>query len=73
MLGPVVDANHLDHEWAVDGQPMSREGAYYKLRGMLGLRPIRGTELVELSITSVDPAEAQKLVIAGSQADTEAV
>ncbi len=74
VLYPVVDADHLDRQWATDGQPMSREGAYIKLRGMLGLKPLRGTELVELSITSVDPTEAMKLVgdVAQSYSDTKA-
>ena len=72
VLYPVVDANDLQRHWTVDGQPMSREGAYYKLKGMLGLKPVRGTDLVELSITSVDPAEAQNLVNAVSQAYVDA-
>ncbi len=72
VLYPVVEANNLERQWAVDGQPISREGAYYKLRNMLGLKPIRGTDLVELSIMSIDPAEAQKLVNAVSQSYAEA-
>ncbi len=62
VLYPVIEQNALERTWGVDGQPISKEGAYYKLRGMLGLKPIRGTDLVEVSITSIDPAEAAKLV-----------
>lgn len=62
VLYPVVDNDKLEHQWAVEGQSISHEVAYIKLRSMLGLKPIRGTDLVEVSITSIDANEAAKLV-----------
>ncbi len=67
VLYPVVEQNNLEKAWGVDGQPTSREGAYGRLRSMLGLKAVRGTDLVEVSVTSTDPAEAAKLVNAVTQ------
>ena len=74
VLYPVVETNDLERHWGTDGVPLSREGAFYRLRGMLGLKPIsRNTDMVELSISSPDPAEAaQKLVNAVSQSYIDA-
>lgn len=67
VLYPVIEQNNLERAWMVEGQPLSKENAYYKLRGMVGLRPIRGTDLVEVSVTSIDPVEAAKLATAIAQ------
>ncbi len=48
----------LSRAWRRLGRPMvqqTRENAYYKLRGMMALKPVRGTDLVEVSVTSTDP------------------
>ena len=63
VLNPVIENLDLQKQWAGDnGQPVPREYAYGKLRGMLSLRQIRGTELLDLDVTSTDPKEAAKLV-----------
>ena len=62
VLYPVVEQNDLQRTWGTDNQPMSREGAYYTLRSMLTLKQIHGSFLLELGVTSIDPAEAAKLV-----------
>lgn len=56
MLYPVVDALKLDARWGIP-----RESAYYKLRGMLDIREIRGTELVQISVLSTAPKEAAEI------------
>ena len=63
VLNPVIEQNDLERKagWAVEGQPLSREQAYYKLRSMLTLRPVRGTLLMEESVTSTNPEETAML------------
>ncbi len=61
VLYPVVERNNLERAWMVEGQPLTREAAYYRLRSMVGLKPVRGTDLVEVSVTSQVPEEAATL------------
>ena len=61
VLYPVVEQNDLERKWAVEGSPLSREQAYYQLRSKLGLKQVRGTLLMEVSITSTNPDEAATL------------
>ena len=62
VLYPVVDKQGLSQKWAVDGQPMSRENCFYKLRSMMNLKEVHGTELLEVSVKSTSPEEARDLV-----------
>ena len=62
VLYKVIDEQDLTRKWAVEGNPVPREAAYYRLAGMLDLKQIRGTELMELDVTSTNPNEAQTLV-----------
>ena len=63
VLYPVIENLDLQKKWAGEnGQPAQRDYVYAKLRSMLNLRQIRGTELLALDVTSTDPAEAAKLV-----------
>ncbi len=62
VLYLVIDEQDLVHKWASEGNPMPRESAYYKLASMLDLKQIRGTELLELDVTSTNPTEALTLV-----------
>ncbi len=62
VLYPVVDSLDLIHRWAVEGQPLTRELAYYKMVNMMNLKPVRGTDLLELQVSSTDPKEAAELV-----------
>ena len=73
ILYPVIDSLGLMRRWASDGQSATREVAYYKLLRMLNLRQIRGTDFLELQVTSTDPREAAELVnaIAGSYSEAK--
>ena len=62
VLYPVVDKLDLIHRWAVEGQPLTRELAYYKLVNMMNLKQVRGTDLLDLQVSSTDPKEAAELV-----------
>ena len=62
VLNPVVDAQDLQRKWAADGAPVPKEAAYGRLRSMISLKPVRGTDLLELDVMSTDPDEAKKLV-----------
>ena len=62
VLYPVVEKQGLGQKWAVDGQPMSRENCYYKLRSMMGLKEVHGTELLQIEVKSTSPEEARDLV-----------
>ncbi len=73
VLYPVIDKEDLQKKWATEnGQPIPREYAYAKLRGMLNLRQIRGTELLELTLNSTSPAESAELVNAVAESYQEA-
>ena len=75
VLNPVVEQNDLERKqgWAVEGTPISREQAYYKLRSMLALKQVRGTLLMEISVTSTNPDEAAMLAnaVAKSYSDVK--
>ncbi len=73
VLYPVVEQNELGKKWAVDGIPLSRENAYLKLLSQLGLKQVRGTNLMEISITSISPEEAEQLTnsVAKSYSDVK--
>ena len=71
VLYPVIDSLELKNRWATDGQPMSHEAAYYKLYGMMNVRQVRGTDLLELEVTSTDPKEAAELVNAIAKSYTD--
>jgi succinoglycan biosynthesis transport protein ExoP len=73
VLYPVIESLDLQKKWAGEtGQPIPREFAYGKLRSMLSLRQIRGTELLELDVTSTSPDEATKIVNAVAESYQEA-
>ena len=67
VMYPVIESQGLPQKWAVEGQPLSREACFYRLRGMMTLKEIHGTELLELTITSTSPEEARDLVNAVAQ------
>ncbi len=73
VLYQVVDEQDLVHKWASEGSPLPREVAYYKLASMLDLKQVRGTDLLELEVTSTNPAEALSLVNSVVNYYTEAV
>ena len=73
VLYPVVDEQDLTHKWASEGSPLPREYAYYRLQGMLDLKQVRGTDLLELDVTSTSPAESLSLVNSVVNYYTEAV
>ena len=62
VLYQVIDEQDLTHKWASEGSPLPREICYYKLASMLDLKQVRGTDLLELDVTSTSPTEALTLV-----------
>ncbi|MBE7158661.1 MAG: polysaccharide biosynthesis tyrosine autokinase, partial [Rhodospirillales bacterium] len=73
VLNPVIEQNDLERKagWAVEGTPLTREQAYYKLRSMLSLKQVRGTLLMEVAVTSTVPEEAALLANAVAQSYSE--
>ncbi|HEY2123814.1 MAG TPA: hypothetical protein VGH07_09495, partial [Chthoniobacterales bacterium] len=61
VLYPVIDQLDLQKKWAVKGEPFPKESAYNKLRGMLSLEEVRNTNLIQITVYSVDPGEAALL------------
>ena len=61
VLYPVIEQLELDKKWGSIGQPMPKEFAYSKLEQMLSLQEIRNTNLIQITVFSVDPAEAALL------------
>ena len=73
VLYQVVDEQDLTHKWASEGSPLPREVCYYRLASMLDLKQIRGTDLLELDVTSTSPTEALTLVNSVENSYGEAV
>ena len=73
VLYQVIDDQDLTHKWASEGSPLPREVAYYKLASMLDLKQVRGTDLLELDVTSTNPAEALSLINAVQNSYAESV
>ena len=68
VLYPVIDSLGLQKAWAAPGsQGLPKEYAYGKLKSMLGLKQVRGTELLDLDVTSTSPEEATRIVTAVAQ------
>jgi succinoglycan biosynthesis transport protein ExoP len=73
VLYPVIDSLSLQKKWATEaGQPIPREAAYGKLRGMLNLKQIRGTELLALDVTDTNPEESTLIVNAVAESYQDA-
>jgi len=61
VLYPVIQRLELEKRWAKEGQPLTREQAYNKLKGMLQLTEVRATNLIQIDVYSTDPYEAALL------------
>jgi polysaccharide biosynthesis transport protein len=61
VLYPVIDQLDLQKRWGKNGQTLPKEIAYNKLQGKLSLQEIRNTNLIQITVFSVDPAEAALL------------
>ncbi len=60
MLYPVIDALNLVQKWSEEGV-RTKEQAYFKLRGMIDVREVRNTNLLQISVESTNPQEASDL------------
>lgn len=58
MLYPVIEALGLEQKWKEAFGISTREQAYFKLRNMIDVREIRGTELIQISVLSTDRQES---------------
>lgn len=61
MLYPVIDAMNLLQKWGESDGIRTKEQAYFKLRGMIDVREVRNTNLLQISVESTDPQEASDL------------
>ncbi len=61
ILYQVIDNLKLSESWSAKDQPMSLQGAYKKLLGMMELREVRNTDLVEIGVCSTDAVEAANI------------
>ena len=61
VLYPVIDQLDLQKKWGTNGQALPKEIAYSILQGKLSLQEIRNTNLIQITVFSVDPAEAALL------------
>ena len=58
VLYPVIEDLKLQDKWAKGGVRPSREQAYQRLRSRLDVDEVRNTDLLQISVYSVDPQEA---------------
>ena len=61
VLYPVIDQLDLQKKWGTNGQTLPKEIVYSILQGKLSLQEIRNTNLIQITVFSVDRAEAALL------------
>lgn len=61
MLYPVIESLNLVQKWGQAYGIRSKEEAYFKLRGMIDVREVRNTNLLQISAESTDPQESSDL------------
>jgi len=61
VLYPVIDKLDLQKKWGTNGQTLPKEIAYDKLKRKLSLQEIRNTNLIQITVFSVDREEAALL------------
>ncbi len=61
MLYPVIDSLGLEQKWRGAYGFTSREQAYFRLRGMIDIREVRNTELIQIVVSSTDRQEAAEI------------
>lgn len=69
ILYPVIEKLELAEAW-YPGTPIPREQVYNQVRGMMALQEVRGTNIIEIRVTSRKPQEAA--AIANAIADVYA-
>ena len=57
ILYPVIDTMKLQQKWDI----RSRDAAYMRLRGMMSVSEVRGTDLIQISVLDKDRQEAADL------------
>ena len=61
MLYPVIDSLGLEQKWRGAYGFSSKEQAYFRLRGMIDIREVRNTELIQIVVSSTDRQEAAEI------------
>jgi succinoglycan biosynthesis transport protein ExoP len=61
VLYPVIDQLDLQKKWGANGQSLPKEIAYNILQGKLSLQEVRNTTLIQITVFSIEPAEAALL------------
>ena len=61
MLYPVIDSLGLEQRWKGAYGFTNKEQAYFRLRGMIDIREIRNTELIQIIVMSTDRQEAAEI------------
>lgn len=61
MLYPVIDSLGLEQRWKGAYGYSNKEQAYFQLRGMVDVREIRNTELIQIGVMSSDRQEAAEI------------
>lgn len=61
MLYPVIESLGLEQRWGGTYGFTSKEQAYGRLRGMIEVREIRNTELIQITVLSTDRMEAAEI------------
>ena len=61
MLYPVIDSLGLEQRWKGEFGFTNKEQAYFRLRGMIDVREIRNTELIQIIVMSTDRQEAAEI------------
>ena len=61
ILYQVIDNLKLVEAWSPEGRPLSLQSAYARLLGLLALREVRDTGLIEVGVYSTDAVEAANI------------
>ena len=61
ILYQVIESLDLVKTWSIDGRGMAIQNVYGKLLGMLSLKEVRNTGLIEVGVYSIDAQEAANI------------
>ncbi len=58
ILYPVIDRLKLQEKWGSNGQPLLREWTLKRLKNVMTISDVRGTQLLEIAVRSIDSQQA---------------
>jgi capsular exopolysaccharide synthesis family protein len=61
IMYPVIDELHLIDKWSMGDQKLPKEQVHFRVLKMMDLKDIRGTNLIDIGVWSIDPQESANI------------